>query len=744
MLRGSTDDGPKLREEKQFDEFYTDLEKDTLIPILSPRDADAAGNDDLALPETHINNQNHERFERPAHTKQLMFNGIISLEPIKLNHSRQTFKRCEVAIAQLDNIQKERSQRGGKFKKSRNASSHTIFDEDHEPYITKFSTVARNSNEALIDLKSLDQISKNLRNFNIEYDMDEQDELYLHYLNSEYCNNKLTYEAFELMLSVLETEWNHLEKQIPPRAMSANASMSDHQSKTGRLHYELYGSDDGTGSSSDQTCAVCGGGDSDNSNAIVFCDGCDVAVHQECYGIVFIPEGQWLCRRCLVSKNRKVNCLFCPSHTGAFKQTDTGSWAHVACGLWIPELYFANVHYMEPIEGVENISRSRWKLVCSICKQKMGACIQCAHKNCFTAFHVTCAKRAGLYMDYGGASIGEMASNQAHSSHSPRCFCDKHAPHHWPNSAEGILKTRRYFLENKENGSAGSLAQRSINSSAGLTQRKNKWKTNRGTPIAPHCFAEIVQRVLKLLRIPNFQEVSYNVCKYWSMKRELKRGAPLVRKFDPSSYNLLDENQLQERLEFTDDLLKDLSNLQDLAELVSKRAITSKLLGLADLKSEQLSKFPNEYLIKHAVIEKLISSEPFKNLESLLPERGLQRQLSRWKSCSLAQVPEFKEGIVQFLGSLELLPSANRALLSNARKAHTLLNELYRNVENIDADSLLHQDFIFSEDGSHQIQPRLWKGPYLKQKEGLSDVEELSAQEERKLNQLLTINPSSR
>jgi hypothetical protein len=59
-------------------------------------------------------------------------------------------------------------------------------------------------------------------------------------------------------------------------------------------------------------------------------------------------------------------CILCPNEGGAFKQTITGEWAHLLCAIWVPETRVANDVFMEPITGVEKVSKQRWKLVCFI------------------------------------------------------------------------------------------------------------------------------------------------------------------------------------------------------------------------------------------------------------------------------------------------------------------------------------------------------------------------------------------
>jgi hypothetical protein len=51
-------------------------------------------------------------------------------------------------------------------------------------------------------------------------------------------------------------------------------------------------------SDEDAPCCVCSRRDFNDNNLIVFCDGCDIAVHQECYGVFEIPYGDWFCDWC--------------------------------------------------------------------------------------------------------------------------------------------------------------------------------------------------------------------------------------------------------------------------------------------------------------------------------------------------------------------------------------------------------------------------------------------------------------
>ncbi|KAJ2901965.1 uncharacterized protein MKZ38_001155 [Zalerion maritima] len=48
----------------------------------------------------------------------------------------------------------------------------------------------------------------------------------------------------------------------------------------------------------DEPCSICGKPETTKANDILFCDKCDIAVHQKCYGVKTVPKGDWFCRKC--------------------------------------------------------------------------------------------------------------------------------------------------------------------------------------------------------------------------------------------------------------------------------------------------------------------------------------------------------------------------------------------------------------------------------------------------------------
>ncbi|XVE60397.1 hypothetical protein DITRI_Ditri05aG0125400 [Diplodiscus trichospermus] len=168
------------------------------------------------------------------------------------------------------------------------------------------------------------------------------------------------------------------------------------------------------------------------SNRMIFCSSCKVAVHQKCYGVLNDVDSSWLCSWC-EQKNEGDDmvkpCVLCPKQGGALKtiqkSDETGGsveFAHLFCSHWMPEVYIEDLTKMEPIINVEGIKDTRNKLVCNVCKVKYGACVRCSHGTCRTSFHPICAREASHRMEvwgrYGCDSI-EL-----------RAFCSKHSDIH--------------------------------------------------------------------------------------------------------------------------------------------------------------------------------------------------------------------------------------------------------------------------------------------------------------------------
>ncbi|KAG2590543.1 hypothetical protein PVAP13_5NG408700 [Panicum virgatum] len=147
-----------------------------------------------------------------------------------------------------------------------------------------------------------------------------------------------------------------------------------------------------------ERCAVCRWVEDWDYNKIVICNRCQIAVHQECYGVTGKKDfTSWVCRAC-EKPEQKRECCLCPVRGGALKPTNVDNlWVHVTCAWFQPQVAFASDELMEPAVGILNIQPLLFMKMCVICRQIHGSCTQCYR--CSTYYHAICASRAGYQME---------------------------------------------------------------------------------------------------------------------------------------------------------------------------------------------------------------------------------------------------------------------------------------------------------------------------------------------------------
>lgn len=230
----------------------------------------------------------------------------------------------------------------------------------------------------------------------------------------------------------------------------------------------------------DGTCVVCFDGQSPETNPIVFCDRCDLAVHQGCYGIVKLPSNEFYCDRCSIEDDGEdpassVFCQLCSLRDGAFKRTVDGKWVHVVCALWCPKVWIGNLQSLSEINLVAGANQSRFintiaevearvalpqgetlqkapekgdaqaleqGSLCMHCKVACGRTIQCSHSGCKASFHPLCGWFEGLPMTIEIGERGCIYSGGGSGLHF-QMLCQKHLPTHYPNTERLIQRRRR-------------------------------------------------------------------------------------------------------------------------------------------------------------------------------------------------------------------------------------------------------------------------------------------------------------
>ncbi|KDR22426.1 Peregrin [Zootermopsis nevadensis] len=463
----------------------------------------------------------------------------------------------------------------------------------------------------------------------VEYDMDEEDCAWLSIINEQRAAAGLPdvpVDTFELLMDRLEKE-SYFQSCGKGGDGVAPTVIDD-----------------------DAVCCICMDGECQNSNVILFCDMCNLAVHQDCYGVPYIPEGQWLCRRCLQSPSRAVDCVLCPNNGGAFKQTDRGHWAHVVCALWIPEVRFANTVFLEPIDSIETIPPARWKLTCYICKQRgVGACIQCHKTNCYAAFHVTCAQQAGLFMKMDtvrdshtgtGLDPGPVLVQKT-------AYCDAHTPGGLVDSDSrprgSTLSSSKQATTPSGIGGTGEAAREESRQKMKKARRLLAKKRSSVPVISiPTIPPDRIQEIASLVNVPKKSQLIQRLIAYWTLKRQFRNGVPLLRRLQSSHLARRDDPlPLQEVVSDTGELYRQLKYWQCLRQDLERARLLCELVRKREKLKKELCKVKEMWMEVH--LQPLVCF--LRHLLDLIQSRDTGDIFS--EPVDLSEVPDYSDVVTQ-------------------------------------------------------------------------------------------------
>lgn len=617
-------DGYKPREERSWEEYHPDLDLESTFAAVPSEEVDGLVRTQTTgqvedvmlemLPSPGSRTPTKRRPGRPQRTQSSMLQSLLTPEAPKFvpmpgpnPRERLTLPKPSYRILDPFLHYEQKDYAAANFV---NQTMANVGYQESELFIRPNNMIRQMEGSADEDLDLMPDLVHGDGNSaiggsgvgRVEYDMDEQDVKWLDALNktrTDEGTQPIKPAIFEITMTKIEKEWHALEKRIPKPNPKAPQTQRPRSSSAAAVNGEP-----GPGEEPDSKCAICDDGDCENANAIVFCDGCDLAVHQECYGVPYIPEGQWLCRKCQLVGNARPSCIFCPNEGGAFKQTNNSKWAHLLCATWIPEVTIGNPSLMEPITDVEKVPNSRWKLGCYICKQDMGASVQCSDGRCYEPFHLTCARQAGLYlkMKLGGGQNTLMDPSQL------RAYCHKHSPQDWKaehNTDRMFEKAVKHFkhhfhgqiwADSKASALAINDAQESAANERGvqrltLTNKKGQkpksvWRLPSGAPVIPEVISKTIEEALVRFTVPKKKEFVQEMCKYWTLKREARRGAALLKRLqlqmetfssfevtrrDYKAQGAAGRARLDRRIEFAEMLAKDLERIRNICEQIKER-----------------------------------------------------------------------------------------------------------------------------------------------------------------------------
>lgn len=200
--------------------------------------------------------------------------------------------------------------------------------------------------------------------------------------------------------------------------------------------------------------------------------------------------------------------------------------------------------------------------VCYLCKRRTGACIQCSKSNCYVAYHATCARDYGLYLKLGTSSGTTHGDDEPTSNIS---YCDKHSRNMRDGTGTPLTATaregsielpspdqialfKRSFINSKNKKRGSKLNPLASSSSRGsapppppapvpvqahgskANRAYRKSFTSAGPPVIPQYIYKKLCDYVRLFSFKKKQHLLKLICRYWSLKREARRGAPLLKR----------------------------------------------------------------------------------------------------------------------------------------------------------------------------------------------------------------------
>lgn len=190
-----------------------------------------------------------------------------------------------------------------------------------------------------------------------------------------------------------------------------------------------------------------------------------------------------------------------------------------------------------------------------------------------------------------------------------RAFCHKHSPNDWKlehRTERRFEKAQKYFkhhfagqiwADSKSSALAMTDTTSSFQPEQGprltLTNKKGTvvkaksiWRLPSGAPVIPEVILRTIEEALYKFGVVKRKEYVTELCKYWTLKREARRGAALLKRLqlqmetfssfevtrrDYKAMGAAGRARLERRIEFAEVLAKDLERIRAICEQVLKR-----------------------------------------------------------------------------------------------------------------------------------------------------------------------------